>query len=205
VVAPHDEVLDVGDARVQLLRDLRDGAVLVEAGHRGEPLARDVGRVAHGDERVRVGRVADHEDPHVVGGVSVERLALRLEDRPVGLEQIGALHALGPRAGADQQGDADAVERAVGVVGHLDAGEQREGAVEQLHGGPLRGLQRVRDLEEAQLDLLVRAEHLARGDAEQQRVADLAGGAGDGDRRGHQEFSISSVSRGEVSRRPSRA
>ena len=31
------------------------------------------------------------------------------------------------------------------------------------------------------LDLGVRAEHLPRGDAEEERVADLAGGAGDGD------------------------
>ena len=46
------------------------------------------------------------------------------------------------------------------------------------------------DLEQAQHDRLVGAEHLARGDPEEQRVADLPGGAGDGDvdggfRRGH--------------------
>ena len=136
-------------------------------------------RVAHRDQRVGVGRVADHEHAHVVGGVGVERLALGLEDRAVGLEQVGALHALRARAGADEQRDVGAVEGLVGVVGDLDALEQREGAVEQLERGALGGLDRVGDLEQAQLDLLVGAEQLAGGDAEQERVADLAGGAGD--------------------------
>ena len=61
------------------------------------------------------------------------------------------------------------------------AGEQREGAVVELHRRALGGLQRRRDLEQAQRDRRVGAEHRAARDAEQQRVADLAGGAGDGD------------------------
>ena len=63
-------------------------------------------------------------------------------------------------------------------------GEQRERAVEQLERGALGGLDRLRDLEQVQVHGLVRAEQLAGGDPEQQRVADLAGGAGDGDLRG---------------------
>jgi hypothetical protein len=38
----------------------------------------------------------------------------------------------------------------------------------------------VGDLQQLQDDRLVLAQHLARGDAEQQGIADLAGGAGDG-------------------------
>ena len=140
-------------------------------------------------------------------GVGVERLALRLEDRAVGLEEVGALHALRARARADEQRDVHPVERRVAIGRHLDRAQQREGAVEQLERRALGGLDRVGDLEETQVDLLVRAEHLTRGDAEQEGVADLAGGAGDGDRRGHQEFSNSVRFRcgGEVSPRPSRA
>ena len=41
-----------------------------------------------------------------------------------------------------------------------------------------------RDLEQLQDDRLVGAEHLAGGDAEQEGVADLAGGAGDRDAEG---------------------
>ena len=65
--------------------------------------------------------------------------------------------------------------------GRHDVGQQREGAVVELHDDALEHLQRRLDLEQAQHDGLVGAEQLARGDAEQERVADLAGGAGDGD------------------------
>ena len=48
-----------------------------------------------------------------------------------------------------------------------------------------RGLRLVdRQLEQLQDDGLVLAEHLAGGDAEEEGVADLAGGAGDGDADG---------------------
>ena len=72
--------------------------------------------------------------------------------------------------------------------------QQREGAVVELHRGALGGLDRVGDLEQAQLDRGVGAEHLAAGDAEQQRVADLAGGAGDGDLDGGAHEFVSSDS-----------
>ena len=52
-----------------------------------------------------------------------------------------------------------------------------------------------RDLQQLQVDLRIGPEQLAAGDPEEQRVADLAGGAGDGDpvARGHHAFSISSI------------
>ncbi len=61
--------------------------------------------------------------------------------------------------------------------------QEREGAVVELHRDALeRLLDRLdRDLEQLQDDRLVLAEHLARGDARQDAVADLTGGAGDGD------------------------
>ena len=63
----------------------------------------------------------------------------------------------------------------------VDAGEQREGAVVELHRGALGGLDGVGDLEQVEVDRRVGAEHLPARDPEEQRVADLAGGAGDGD------------------------
>ena len=167
-----------------LLRELGQRAVVVQAGHRGEALGRHVRGGGLRDQRVGVGRVADDQDLDVVRGVVVDGLALRLEDAAVGLQQVTALHALGARAGADEQADVGAVEGDVRVVGDVDALEQREGAVVELHGGALGGLQRWGDLQQAKLDRHVRAEQLAGGDAEEQRVADLAGGAGDGDVHG---------------------
>ena len=80
----------------------------------------NVGGVAHRDQRVRVGRVAGHADADVVGGDLVERLALRGEDRAVGLEQVAALHARAARTRADQQGQVHAVEDLVGVRADLE-------------------------------------------------------------------------------------
>ena len=66
-----------------LLRELRLGAVLVEAGHREPAVGGHVGRVRPRDEAVGVARVADHEHAHVARRVVVDRLALRLEDPAV--------------------------------------------------------------------------------------------------------------------------
>ena len=81
----------------------------------------------------------------------------------------------------DEQGHVGVTERDVGVVGAHDVGEQRERAVVELHPHALERAERRRDLEQLQGDGRVGPEHRARGDAEQQAVADLAGGAGDGD------------------------
>ena len=86
-----------------------------------------------------------------------------------------ALHALRARPGADEQRVVDARERAVGVVGLLDAREQRERAVVELHRHTVERGQRGRDLEQLEDHGLVLAEHLAARDAEQQAVPDLTG------------------------------
>ena len=59
-------------------------------------------------------------------------------------------------------------------------------AVVELHHDALQRLLRllVGNLEHLQDHRLVLAEHLAAGDPEEQAVADLAGGAGDGDAHG---------------------
>ncbi len=61
-----------------------------------------------------------------------------------------------------------------------------ERAVVQLHHHALERLLGllVGNLQQLEDDGLVLAEHLAAGDAEQQAVADLAGGTGDGDAHG---------------------
>lgn len=184
VVAPDGQALDVCDRGARLLRELGQRAVVVQAGHGGEALGRDVRGGGLGDQGVGVGRVADDQDAHVVRGVVVDGLALRLEDAAVGLEEVTALHALGPRPGADEEADVGAVEGHVRVVRDVDALQQRERAVVQLHGGALGGLERRGDLQQAQLDRHVRAEQLAGGDAEEQGVTDLVSRAGDGDVHG---------------------
>ena len=96
---------------------------------------------------------------------------------------------LAARAGADEQGDVGVVEGLVGVVGDLDAGEQREGAVVELHGRRPRAALRAGVISSRLQDRpgWSRPSSCAAGDAEQQAVADLAGGAGDGDLDGSAE------------------
>ena len=167
--------------RAGLGRELGDGAVVVEAGQRREPLGRDVGGVAQGDQAVGVGRVAGDADAYVVRGDLVERLALLGEDRAVGRQQLAALHARAARAGADEQAEVDAVEDLARVGADLDPGERRERAVVELHHDALEGLQCWLDLQQPQLDRTVGAEQRTAREPEQQAVADLAGGTGDGD------------------------
>ena len=71
-----------------------------------------------------------------------------------------------------------------GVGGGDDVGQEREGAVVELHDDALEGLHRGLDLEQAEDDRLVGAEHRPAADPEEERVADLAGGAGHGDVEG---------------------
>ena len=184
VVAPDRHPPDVGVPGAGLGRELADRPVVVEPRHGRELRRGEVGRVAHGDQRVRVGRVADHQHLDVAGGVGVERLALDGEDGAVRLQEVLALHAGPTRARPDQQRVLRAVEGHVRVVGGDDPVQEGEGAVVQLHDHALERLQRGGDLQEPQDHGLVATEEVAGGDAEQEGVADLAGGAGDRDVHG---------------------
>ena len=89
-------------------------------------------------------------------------------------------------ARADEKADVGVLERCVRIAVCAHTGEQRERAIVDLHHDALQRVLRllVGDLEQLQDDGLVLAQHLAGSDAEQQGVADLAGGAGDGDANG---------------------
>jgi hypothetical protein len=111
----------------------------------------------------------------------VQRAALRREDLGIREQQVLAFHAGAARARADQQSVVAVLERGVGVVACDDAVERRERAIGQFHDDAAERGQRRRDLEQVEVHGLVAAEHLAGGDAEGERVADVARGAGDGD------------------------
>ena len=141
----------------------------------------DVGRIRRGDERVRVRGIADDEHAHVAARSVVDRAALGREDLRVREQEVLALHAGAARARADQHRVVAVLEGRLRVVGRDDAVERREGAVGELHHDAGERGQRGRDLEQLQVDRAVGAEHLPGRDAEGERVADVAGGAGDGD------------------------
>src|SRR4029077_9170979 len=92
----------------------------------------------------------------------------------------GALHALGARARADEQGDVDTVEGVVWIVVQVEPREQWKRAVDDLHRHALQRAHCGRYLQQPQVDRLVGAEQLPGGDAKYEAVTDLTGGAGDG-------------------------
>ena len=186
MVAVDEDVLHGGEIDAGLFGELGLRAVLVEPHHRGETLGGQALGLAGGDHAVRVGGIADDGDAGVGGGDGVDDLPLPDEDLAVVLEEVGALHAGAARLGADEQAPVGVLEADVGVVGLDDALEQREGAVVEFHGDALERLHGLLDrrLDQLEDDRLVRAEHRAGGDAEEEGVTDLAGGAGDGDANG---------------------
>ena len=101
-------------------------------------------------------------------------------------QQLGPFHARAARTRADQQRVVGVLEGGHRVAVGFHAGQQREGAVVQLHHHALERLLGlfVGDFEQLQDDRLVLAQHFAGGDAEQQGVTDLTSGAGDNTRTG---------------------
>ena len=190
MVAPDGHVGRVAPGNTGFLRELRFGAVLVEA-HHGEPAFAGNGRcVAHGNEAIGVARIADHEDADIGSGVLFNRPALADKDLAVDAEQFLAFHTCFPRHTADEQGPGDSVEAAVEVAGCFDALKQRKGAVLQFHGHTLQGGHAGLDFDQLENDGLIGPEHLAAGYTGQEGIADLAGRAGYGDtncffHRGH--------------------
>ena len=103
---------------------------------------------------------------------------------PLMLEEVLALHALPAGHRPDQQGPVRARERRVGVGGRDHLFEQREGAVLELHPHALQCRHRRLQLEQLERHRCLGSEGLARRDPEEERVSDLACGAGHGDANG---------------------
>ena len=184
VVAPDGDVLDDGVVGAGLGGELRLGAVLVEAGHGEEVLGRQVAGGTQRDEGVGVARIADDEDLDGLLGVARDGFALADEDLAVDAEQVLALHAVLARDRADEQAPVGVLEAFVEVAGGDDVGEQRESAVLEFHHDAGEGVEAGSDFDEVKSDRLVGAEDGAGGEAEDGGVADVAGGAGDGDANG---------------------
>src|SRR5574343_490642 len=181
VVAPDDQLLQGRNFTAGLGGQLRQGAVVVQAQHAVVVVrvgAADFLGSGSSDVGVGVAGVANDQNLDVFLGVLGNGLALNGEDGAVGGQQVGTFHALGARTGADQQADVGVLEGDVRIIGGNHAGEQREGAVVEFHHHALHGLLGLRQVEQLKDDRLVFAEHFAGGDAEQQAITDLAGGAG---------------------------
>ncbi len=116
--------------------------------------------------------------PHVRCGARLDRFAGIGEDGPVDTDQIAPLHPFFARHAAHAQ-DKIAVAEAVfemAAIGFHDSGQRREGAVVQLHHHTVQRRHDRRNFNQVQDDRLLWSEDLSRRQAENQRVANLAGG-----------------------------
>ena len=181
VVAPDRELLHVAHPRLGLCGEERARTVVVEPRHRAPSVVRDRVGICVRDQAIGIARIADDDDAHPRRGVALDRLSLFHEDRAVLANEIAALHARTTRHGPDQQHPVRAMVRLGAVRARDDAGEQRKGAVLELHERALGLVDHLRDVREAQVDLGLGPEHLACGDARQERVGDLSGRSGDDD------------------------
>ena len=100
------------------------------------------------------------------------------------MPEVFALHAGLARNGADEQGPVDALEAFVKRGGRDNTLEEWKRAIIELHDDAVERLEGGLDLQQVEDDRLLRAEHRAGGDPEQERVADLPGGTSDGDTDG---------------------
>ncbi len=99
----------------------------------------------------------------------------------VDAQEVLAFHALLAGEGADQQRVVDVLEGDIGIVGKHQAAERREAAIVELHGDPFQRRQGRPDFQELQDDLGVWPENLARREAPEHGIRDLAGRSGNCD------------------------
>jgi hypothetical protein len=100
------------------------------------------------------------------------------------LASFPAFHAFAAWTRTDQQRDLGILESDFRIIGDDDLLKQLEGAILQFHHHAAQHGLRLWQIQQLQDDRLLAPQHVAIGDAEQDGVADLAGGAGDGDADG---------------------
>jgi len=133
VIAPDGHAADFSYGRPCLGGKLSQGAVVVKAQHRIKAGCRQRGRRLHGDVGVRVAGVADNENLHVAGGDFVKGLTLNGEDCAVRGQEFTSVHALGTRAGANEERSLRVTESNLRVARGDHVGYQWEGAVGEFH------------------------------------------------------------------------
>jgi hypothetical protein len=194
VVAVDEDVLHGGEIDAGLLRELGLGAVLVEAHHGGEALG---GRRLACEAAIMQFVLAGL--PTTATRASAAATASMIWPWPMKILPLSLSRSArsmpGPRGLAPTSRHQLASLKPTRVGGLDDALEKREGAVVEFHRDAFERLEGLLDrgLDQLEDDRLVGAEHRAGGDAEKERVTDLAGGAGDCDTDGgfHKEVRFS--------------
>jgi hypothetical protein len=192
VIPPGRDARDLVDANARLGGEHGPRAVLVEPHHREPVLGRDVTRNRPGNEAVGVARRRHDQDARPRCRL-VDRLAVVLEDRGIGTQQLRTAHPMRRGSVRTQDDPVRAGEGLGRIRARADPREQGKRPVLQLHHGRIKQGLRVGCIEEAQLHGLRRTEHRSGGDPKQQGIADPPGGTrhGDPDRHCHDQVTLS--------------
>ena len=169
-------MLDAG-----LLRELRAGAVFIQSRH-GEPaIARDLLRIVHRDQAIGVARISDHEHAHIGRSILLNRLTLADENLAVDPEQILPFHSRLARHASDQQCPVHVAKTFIEIGRRYHRFKQRERAIVQFHDHAFERAEHGRNLDQMKSERLIGPKHLSGGDAKQERVTNVPGGAGHSD------------------------
>ena len=125
---------------------------MIQTGHGGEVVGRDVGGAGLRDQAVGVGRVAHDEYAHIFGSVVVDCFTLGPENLAVCCEEIGAFLPFTAGLGTNQENRLSILECFLGLIGDRDTGDQRECSVKELHRDPLSSGNSLRNIEQPEVN-----------------------------------------------------
>jgi hypothetical protein len=159
VVSPNNHILDVLNRCLQFFTQLRECAVLIQAGQGGEILLGDGRSVVRSNESVSVGGVTDNEDLHILLCKLVEGLTLSLEDLGVFVQEIFALHAGASGLGTNEYSDISLTEGLLNLGCGNDTSDKGECTILELEDKTLKESFGSRKLKELKDHFLIGSKH----------------------------------------------
>lgn len=146
-----------------LFSQLALGAVFIQAGHREETVGGNAAGIMHGDQGVRIARVARRPSTRT-SLAALRAMAWPWPDEhlAVDVQQVLAFHTGLAGNGTDQKAPVGACKRFIRITGGDDLVEKRERGITQFHHNAFQGIHGRRNFQQAQIDGLIRSQHAAR-------------------------------------------
>ena len=158
MISPDGHIANVSPVGVALERQLGFGTILIQTGHREPSIGGNLLGVVHGDKAVRVARIADDEHTKVGPCRLGQRSALLNENLPVDAKQIFAFHSSSPGHTPNKKSPIHSAKSLIEISRGQDVVQERKRAIVQLHHHALKDFQGRRNLNQMQVDRLIRPE-----------------------------------------------
>jgi len=188
VVAPDGHLLDLTSGDAELVSDLREGSVVVEASETREVLLGDGGSVLLHDQAVSVGRVGNNENLAVLLAVNLKSLTSSNKDLGVLVEKILAVHARETRETTDHEGNGDTSESLVHIGSDGNGLEKGVSTILNLHDNTLKGVDRLSNIKKNKLNHGVGTANLATASKGDEGITDLTSSTSNKNTLGSRHF-----------------